>query len=126
MTRSNPKSHESLDCWRLAMELVGAIHVLTSRFPSDERWALVQQLMRAAYSIPSNIAEGKAKGTDKEVLRALYIARGSLAEVETQLEIAIRLRYCESSEELDLLVRRTSQSLNGYIRYLKKRVAAAR
>ena len=108
------------------MDLVEAIHAVTARFPSDERWALVQQLRRAAYSIPSNIAEGKAKDTDKEVLRALYIARGSLAEVETQLEIAIRLRYFERSEALDLLVRRTSQSLNGYIRYLKKRIATAR
>ncbi|MBE0643763.1 MAG: four helix bundle protein [Bacteroidetes bacterium] len=115
------KSHESLDCWRIAMDLVDAVYMLTASFPSDERYSLTQQMRRAAYSIPSNIAEGKARDTNKETLRGLYIARGSLAELETQLEIAQRQNYYTPTPEMELLLRKASQSLNGYIRYLASR-----
>ncbi len=112
------KSHESLDCWRFAMDLVDAVYDWTARFPVDERFALTQQMRRAAYSIPSNIAEGKARETNRETLRGLYIARGSLAELETQMEIAHRQNYPDHSSEMEMLLRKVSQSLNGYIRYL--------
>jgi four helix bundle protein len=101
------------------MDLVDAVYQLTASFPSDERYALTQQIRRAAYSIPSNIAEGAARETHKETLRGLYIARGSLAEVETQLLIAQRQHYCDQSPEIEILLRKVSQSLNGYLRYIK-------
>jgi four helix bundle protein len=118
MSTTFRKRHESLDVWILAMDLVCQIYRLTSRYPADERFGLVQQMRRAACSIPSNIAEGAARETGKENLRALFYARGSLAELETQLEISRRLEY--PCNDIDKIVDRISQSLSGYIRYVKR------
>lgn len=116
------KSHESLDCWKLSMDLVDRVYTLTSSFPASERFGLTQQMRRAAYSIPSNIAEGSARQTRKENLRGLYIARGSLAELETQLIITERQGFYQGSQSDENLLRKVSQSLNGYIRYIKSKI----
>ncbi|MBR9974458.1 MAG: four helix bundle protein [Bacteroidetes bacterium] len=121
MESSDAKMHESLDCWRLAMDLVVLVYKLTAFFPQHEQYALTQQLHRAVQSIPSNIAEGRAKRTANETLHALFIARGSLAEVETQLQIAARLEYIQIEEDHRALLNRVSQSLNGFIRFMKKK-----
>ena len=71
------------------MEYVVAIYALTERFPRDERFGLTAQLRRAAVAIPSNISEGHQQGT-RAYLRYVVIATGSVAECETQLEIARR------------------------------------
>lgn len=75
------------------MELVSYIYRLTQNFPTDERFGLVQQLRRAAVSIPSNIAEGAARQGKPEFRHFVAIARGSLSEVDTQLDIAVQLGY---------------------------------
>lgn len=115
------KHHQSLDCWKLSMELVREVYALTRSFPSDERFGLTSQLRRAACSVPSNIAEGAARETDKEFIRTLYIARGSLAEIETQVEIAVMLGYLQDSARVSDLLRKVSQTLNGYMKYIRSR-----
>jgi four helix bundle protein len=93
------KSFRDLDVWRLAVELAETVYRVTARFPKAELFGLTSQMRRAAVSIPSNIAEGRARDSTREFLHFLAISRGSLAELDTQLELAIRLDYSDS--ELD-------------------------
>ena len=85
------RSYRDLDAWREAMDLAQCIYEISSALPADERFGLAQQLKRAAVSIPSNIAEGHARGATRDFSRFLSIARGSVAEVETQIELAVRI-----------------------------------
>jgi four helix bundle protein len=95
------------------MELAKVVYSLTVRFPPDERFGLTNQLRRAAVSIPSNIAEGKGRLTTGELIQFLGIARGSVLEVQTQLELATMLGFGDridiaeaqaiASEELKIL-----------------------
>lgn len=80
------------------MDLVEAIYLTTERFPNHERYGLAGQIQRAAVSVPSNIVEGHSRQHLNEYLQHLSIAIGSLAEVETQLEIAYRLKYVPQEE----------------------------
>ena len=84
-------SYRELDVWCIAIDLVAEVYRVTATFPSDEKYGLISQLRRAAVSIPSNIAEGYGRGGRREYVRALRIARGSLAEVETQLVVCARV-----------------------------------
>lgn len=70
------------------MLLVNRVYDITETFPKSQMFSLAQQMQRCAISIPSNIAEGSARGSKKEYVQFLYIARGSLAELDTQLIIA--------------------------------------
>jgi four helix bundle protein len=79
------KPHEQLDAWKYAMQLVKVVYQMTSTFPPEERYGLSQQMRRAAVSIPSNLAEGAGRNGIKEYVQFIGIARGSLAELETQL-----------------------------------------
>src|SRR5438270_4351387 len=85
--------YKELIAWKKGMELVAAIYDATDQFPSDEKFGLVSQLRRAAVSVPSNIAEGKAHYSYRDFVRFLRHARGSLAEIETQVLIAQQRRY---------------------------------
>lgn len=100
-------SYRDLRVWQAAMELVEQVYHLTRKFPKEELFGLTSQMRRAAISIPSNIAEGHTREHRKEYLHHLSIVQGSLAELETQLEIATRLQYC-SREQLDHLLERSS------------------
>ncbi len=75
------------------MELVQAVYSLTATFPAHEQRGLAGQMQRAAVSIPSNIAEGHTLEHTREFLRHISIAQGSLAELQTQAQIASRLGY---------------------------------
>ena len=79
------------------------VYRLTREFPKHELYGVVTQMQRAAVSVPSNIAEGHTRDSSKEYLRHLSIARASLAELQTQLEIAERLQYCSSQNFSQLL-----------------------
>ena len=83
------------------MDLVEEVYGLTKAFPRHEAYGLAGQLQRAAVSIPSNIAEGYARQYRKEYIQHLAIAQASLAELDTQLEIAARLRYISSEQLLN-------------------------
>jgi len=90
---SEIKSFKELRVWQGAMGLVESVYRLSLAFPPEENYGLKSQIRRAAVSIPSNIAEGHTRASTREYLNHLSIAQASLAEVETQLEIAVRLRY---------------------------------
>jgi four helix bundle protein len=91
-------SFRDLRVWQLSMELVEIIYRLTQNFPKHEIYGLTSQIQRAAVSVPSNIAEGHTREHTKEFLHHLSIAQASLAELETQLEIAVRLKYLARDE----------------------------
>lgn len=92
------KSFRDLQVWQLSKEIAKDIYLYTQQFPRQETYGLVQQVRRAAISIPSNIAEGHARASRKEFLHFLSIAIGSLAEVETQIELSIDLGYLGASD----------------------------
>lgn len=86
-------SFKDLRVWQAAMDLVEGVYRLTRSFPREELYGLTLQVRRAAVSVPSNIAEGQARVHLREYLHHLSMAQGSLAEVETQLEIGSRPGY---------------------------------
>ncbi|MBI2908433.1 MAG: four helix bundle protein, partial [Chloroflexi bacterium] len=86
-------SFRDLRVWRVSMDLVAEVYKLTQVLPKEEVHGLTLQMRRAAVSIASNIAEGHTREHSKEYLQHLSVAQGSLAELETQLEIAARLGY---------------------------------
>lgn len=116
------RSFRDLVVWNAAMDLVLTTYALAAKLPATERFELGAQLRRAAVSIPSNIAEGHAGGTRQRYLNHVRIAVGSLAELETQLEIARRLKFLSigdtttATEQLS----QTRQLLQGLLRALKK------
>lgn len=94
--------HKELRVWKSSLELAIVIYDLTSVFPKSEFYGLTSQLRRAVVSIPSNIAEGSARSSAKERIRFYEISRSSLVEVDTQLEIAHKLKFIENSRLDDL------------------------
>jgi four helix bundle protein len=97
--------HKDLDAWKQAMNLVEGVYQLTRSFPKEEVYGLTAQVRRSAISIPSNLAEGSARRSTKEFANFLAIALGSLAELETQLLIAERLKYVSAEDTLKQSVR---------------------
>ena len=87
-----------LDVWKRAMQLVDEVYDLVVKFPRSEQFILRSQLLRSVISVPSNIAEGHARFHRGDYVHHLSIARGSLAELETQLEIAMRRKYLTQNE----------------------------
>ncbi|HFK5526360.1 TPA: four helix bundle protein [Elizabethkingia anophelis] len=94
------KSHKDLKVWQESMDLVTDIYELVQNFPAEEKYNLTSQIKRSSVSIPSNIAEGAGRKSNLEFIQFLNIASGSLSELETQLEIAIRLKFITENEEL--------------------------
>jgi four helix bundle protein len=97
------RSYKDLVAWQKSMKLVTATYRATAGFPKDELFGLTSQLRRAAVSIPSNIAEGQGRLSEKEFRYFLGQARGSLMEVETQMQIAENLGYLKREETAALL-----------------------
>ncbi|HWR17552.1 MAG TPA: four helix bundle protein [Terriglobales bacterium] len=95
--------HQNLSVWRKAMEFARDVYRATEKFPQRELYCLAKQLRRAAVSVPSNIAEGYGRNSRSELHQFVGIARGSLAEVETQLELAQMLGYLSDAETKLLL-----------------------
>lgn len=115
--------YKDLIAWQKAMDLVDAIYDATDSFPKREVYSLTDQIRRAAVSIPSNIVEGQAHYSNREFLHFLRHSRGSLAELETQLQIAQRREYLSEPHASDLLRRASelSRILSGLINSLKER-----
>lgn len=107
------KPHENLDAWKFAMQLTKAVYQMTTDFPVEERYGLAQQMRRAAVSIPSNIAEGAGRNGTKEFLNFIGISRGSLAELETQLQLAVMLGFTAPNHPAFELANSTGKLLTG-------------
>jgi four helix bundle protein len=110
----------NLVAWQRAMALVTTIYDVTRTFPREEIFGLTAQVRRAANSIPSNIAEGDGRRGDADQRRFFITARGSLLEVETQIEIALRLQYVpqETATEVFARIEGVAKPLNGLIKSL--------
>ena len=91
-------SYKELIVWQKAMDLVEETYFVVKRLPKEELYALSDQMRRAAVSIPSNIAEGQVRNSTKEFVNYLSIARGSNAELQTQLLICVKLRYLKEND----------------------------
>jgi four helix bundle protein len=92
---------EDLEVWRKAMVLSVKIYKLTIKSPLAKNFGLRDQIRRSAVSIPSNIAEGDERNSNPDSIRYFRIAKGSLAEIRTQLRIAHEIGYI-SDEDFNL------------------------
>lgn len=93
------RDYRDLEVWNEAMELVIHVYAESQNFPGHELNGLTSQLRHAVVSIPTNIAEGRSRSFTSEFIQYLSIAQGSLAEVETYLNIATRLGYLTQQGE---------------------------
>ena len=116
------KTHRDLDVWKISMDFTIDLYAITDTFQTDEKFGLVMQIRRAAVSIPSNISEGAARFSSKEFVYFLYIALGSVAEIETQLEIAFRLDYINSTKLEQETLDRIRRMLIGLIKQIQTKV----
>jgi len=103
------------------MKLAEMVYRDTESFPKMERHGLAAQLRRAAVSIPSNIAEGSGRNSSRELFQFLGFTCGSLAELETQLELATRLGYLEASNQVANQANFVGKLVNGLRKSIKKR-----
>jgi four helix bundle protein len=99
------------------------VYTVTTHMPLSERFGLIDQMRRAAVSIPSNIAEGHARQSRPDYLKHLRIARGSLAELSTQSELAMSLKLLPSHPKLNSLLEEEDRILQGLIRSLERKTA---
>ena len=118
---SRIQSYRDLDAWKAGMDLVVAVYPVATRLPDSERFDLRRQINRAAVSIPANVAEGQGHGPGKCYLNHVRIARGSLAELETHLELCVRLNLLSAADigGLSEKLVRVGQLLHGLARSLR-------
>ena len=91
-------SHKKLTVYQNSVKLVSEIYLKTEHYPSEEKYGLVRQMRRTAISVSSNIAEGAARKSEKERKRFYEIARSSLVELDTQVEISLNLNYITNKD----------------------------
>lgn len=111
-------SYKKLDAWKKAMLLIKEIYAVTKLYPKEELFALTSQTKRAAISIAANIAEGVGRNYKKDTIQFLHVARGSIYEVETLLNIAFMVEII-SKEQFNLfesLIDEEIRILNGLIK----------
>ena len=116
------KTHRDLEVWKISVEFVTELYVLTSAFPKAELFGLTSQIRRAAISIPSNIAEGAARKNTREFIQFLYIAFGSLSEIETQIIIAKNLNYLQKTDSVNEKIKYLTILLTRLINALNNRI----
>ena len=112
------RSYEDLLVWQKSMLLAKKVYLAQRGLPKAELYGLGDQIRRAVVSIPSNIAEGFGRGSDAEFNRFLAIARGSLFEVKTQLQLAEALGYLHVDAEMLSLIEEVGKLINGLSRKL--------
>ncbi len=115
------RPHKKLDVWKVAMELCQEVYSVTESLPEAEKYGLVPQIRRAAVSIPSNIAEGAGRNSRAEFKQFLSIAQGSLAELDTQLELCGKLSLLDQKSVTNLQekIERISRMITALGRSLK-------
>ncbi len=100
------KSYQELIVWQKAADAAALVYQIAKKLPKTEIYSLTSQMQRAAVSIPSNIAEGQARNSTKEFIQFLSVAKGSKAELETQLQLCVKVGYLadtDISETMNLL-----------------------
>ena len=114
------KSYRDLLVWQKAMLAAKMVYLLVKQLPQEELFALSNQMRRAAISIPSNIAEGQARNSTKEFLQFLSIAKGSKAELETQLILCVEINYLSYNDVYPILalLEEIGKMLNALIKKL--------
>ena len=118
-----PANHRRLVVWQEAIRLVELIYRETASFPRQEVFGLALQLRRSAVSIPSNIAEGAGRNSTKELAQFLGIASGSRAELDTHLEIAVRLDFVRADSEVFQVLNHVGKLLVGLRKSVKQLAA---
>jgi four helix bundle protein len=115
-------NYKNLDVWKVSMQLVKEIYLLTKKFPKEELFGLTSQCKRAAVSVPANIAEGLGRQYKKDTLQFLHISRGSIYELETLMNIALAVEIISENEfkNIVILIEKSLQVLNGFINYNQK------
>jgi four helix bundle protein len=115
--------YKDLQVWKVSMDIVTKVYKLTDKFPRSEVYGLTNQLRRCSVSIPSNIAEGSGRKNIKEYIHFLYISKGSLLELETQLEISKRIGYLTEidTEALSQQIKYINSMLANLIHVLQKK-----
>lgn len=117
----NPKrTFRDLTVWRKAVSLAQLVYRMTATLPKSEQFGLTNQMRRAAVSIASNIAEGSARQTRRDYIHFLMVARGSLAELETQLVIAQELGFLRSVNTVMEHMQEVSRMLQALITSLRR------
>jgi|SRR5579875_1289247 len=116
------RNYQNLDAWKVSMQLVKIIYTSVKGFPKEELYGLTSQIKRAAVSIPANIAEGMGRQYKKDTIQFLHIARGSVYELKTLLNIAVTVNFLPQTQfhELLLLIDDAIKLLNGLINYMMK------
>ena len=108
--------YRNLIVWQKAKKLVGLVYAEVKKLPAEERYAMGDQIRRAVVSIPSNIAEGNGRASKRDYANFLSIARGSLYETMTQLEIAKDLGYASLTPEIEQLAKDVARMLGAMIK----------
>ena len=113
------KGFEDLQVWQKAKDLAVLIYKITSEGKIAKDFSLRDQMRRSAVSIPSNIAEGDERDTDKESVRFFYISKGSLAELRTQIRIALEVGFSDKDEfaKIELDCSEIGKMLGGLIKH---------
>jgi len=116
------KTYKNLDVWKLEMDLNKKIYEIKEEFLDTERYELSSQMRITTVSIPYNTAKGSGKNHKKEFVQYLYHSRGSLLELETQVELSKMLNYLDEENyiEVSSLIKRAHKIINGLIFSLKK------
>jgi len=117
-------SYKNLDVWKISMETVKEIFILTKSYPLEEKYGLISQTNRAAVSIPSNIAEGLGRNHKKDCIQFLHVSRGSAYELETLLSIALMTKLITESSynKLSTILERNIQLINGFINHIRSTI----
>ena len=110
--------HRQLEVWHAAMSLAKGVHVQIANFPIEERFGLYSQLSRTSVAVPSNIAEGASRRTPIDFAHFLGIARGALAELDTQLELAEAFGFLTYTQERKEEIAQLARRLNALVRRL--------
>lgn len=118
-------SYTELEAWKVGLDLVTELYVLTKKFPKEELYSLTSQARRSATSILLNIAEGFGRYTYPDKGNKYTIARGECNEVEACLFIAIRLNYLTQTEVKNILqlIDREKKLLSGLISSCRRRAS---
>ena len=123
---ARPKSFRELIVWQKAMAMARQAYLVSRGLPKNEAFGLLTQIRRAAVSVPSNIAEGHGRLTDSQFRHFLGNARGSLYEMQTQIELATDLRYLDENRARELLdqASEVGKLINGLIGSLSRTARA--